>query len=76
MRYLCRDVMHDRRIYVLGDEIQPPYVQPPVVPGHEFFGIVVVPGKCQGEARHRCGDMVTGEQIVPCWNAGSAGPNY
>ena len=51
-----------------GDEIQPPYVKPPVVPGHEFFGTVVALGKGAKE-KHGVdvGDTVTVEQIVPCW---------
>jgi len=45
-----------------------PYVKPPVVPGHEFFGYVEELG--EGAAEHfgiAIGDTVIAEQIVPCW---------
>jgi erythritol/L-threitol dehydrogenase len=45
-----------------------PYVKPPVIPGHEFFGHVEELG--EGAAEHfgvAEGDMVIAEQIVPCW---------
>ncbi|CAM5772963.1 L-idonate 5-dehydrogenase [Labrys miyagiensis] len=44
-----------------------PYVKPPVVPGHEFFGYVEELGP--GAAEHfgvKPGDTVIAEQIVPC----------
>ncbi|MDZ5453974.1 MULTISPECIES: alcohol dehydrogenase catalytic domain-containing protein [Labrys] len=44
-----------------------PYVKPPVIPGHEFFGYVEELGA--GAAEHfgvKAGDMVIAEQIVPC----------
>ena len=44
-----------------------PYVKPPVVPGHEFFGVVDDLG--EGAAEHfgiKSGDTVIAEQIVPC----------
>lgn len=44
-----------------------PYVKPPVVPGHEFFGVVDDIG--EGAAEHfgiKLGDVVIAEQIVPC----------
>ncbi|MBP0582693.1 alcohol dehydrogenase catalytic domain-containing protein [Labrys sp. LIt4] len=44
-----------------------PYVKPPVIPGHEFFGYVEELGP--GAAEHfgvKAGDMVIAEQIVPC----------
>lgn len=44
-----------------------PYVKPPVIPGHEFFGYVDEIGP--GAAEHfgvKPGDMVIAEQIVPC----------
>ena len=44
-----------------------PYVKPPVVPGHEFFGVVDDLG--EGAAAHfgiKSGDTVIAEQIVPC----------
>ncbi len=47
-----------------GDD---PYLKPPVVPGHEFFGTVVELG--EGAEKHlgiSIGDLVLPEQIVPC----------
>jgi threonine dehydrogenase-like Zn-dependent dehydrogenase len=44
-----------------------PYVKPPVVPGHEFFGVVDSLG--EGAAQHfgvRVGERVIAEQILPC----------
>jgi L-iditol 2-dehydrogenase len=44
-----------------------PYVKPPVIPGHEFFGYVEELG--EGAEEHfgvAAGDMVIAEQIVPC----------
>lgn len=44
-----------------------PYVKPPVIPGHEFFGYVEDLGP--GAAEHfgvAAGDRVVAEQIVPC----------
>lgn len=44
-----------------------PYVKPPVIPGHEFFGYVDELG--EGAAEHfgvAVGDTVIAEQIVPC----------
>jgi erythritol/L-threitol dehydrogenase len=44
-----------------------PYVKPPVIPGHEFFGYVEDLGP--GAQEHfgvKPGDMVIAEQIVPC----------
>lgn len=46
---------------------QNPWVKPPVIPGHEFFGIVESLGA--GAAEHfgvESGDRVIAEQIVPC----------
>ena len=45
----------------------PAYVKPPVIPGHEFFGVVEDLG--EGAAGHfgvAPGDTVIAEQIVPC----------
>ena len=44
-----------------------PYVKPPVIPGHEFFGYVEALG--EGAAEYHgvaIGDMAIAEQIVPC----------
>ena len=50
-----------------GDEFRQPYVEPPLIPGHEFTGEVAVLGEGAGE-RHKVGvgDRVVAEQIVPC----------
>lgn len=47
----------------------PGYVQPPVVPGHEFVGKVVALGEGAAEKSGlRIGDTAVSEQLVPCWN--------
>ena len=50
-----------------GDEFRKPYVDGPVIPGHEFTGEVVALGDGTA-ARHgvEIGDRVVAEQIVPC----------
>jgi len=51
-----------------GDEHRAGYCQPPVVPGHEFSGIVVALGEGAGEKYGLApGDLAVSEQIVPCW---------
>jgi threonine dehydrogenase-like Zn-dependent dehydrogenase len=47
-----------------------PYVKPPVIPGHEFFGVVAEVGEgAHGHAgKFAVGERVIAEQIVPCWN--------
>ncbi|MEM7272512.1 MAG: alcohol dehydrogenase catalytic domain-containing protein [Actinomycetota bacterium] len=54
--------------YWPGDGM-PGFVQPPVVPGHEFIGTVVGLGEGAGE-RHglALGDTALSEQITPCWS--------
>ena len=50
-----------------GTGAQDAYVKPPVIPGHEFFGVVDDLG--EGSAAHfgvAPGDTVIAEQIVPC----------
>eukprot|EP00095_Tigriopus_kingsejongensis_P004605 snap_masked-scaffold1890_size25423-processed-gene-0.3 protein:Tk04605 transcript:snap_masked-scaffold1890_size25423-processed-gene-0.3-mRNA-1 annotation:"iditol 2-dehydrogenase" len=45
----------------------PSYVEPPVIPGHEFSGVVVALG--DGALEHHgvdIGDLTVSEQIVPC----------
>jgi len=45
----------------------PPYIKPPVIPGHEFIGKIVEMGpNVKGD--FKIGDRVISEQIVPCWN--------
>lgn len=47
-----------------GDEVQPSWVKPPFIPGHEFFGRIVQMGE-QVEG-YELGDRITADQIVPC----------
>lgn len=47
-----------------GDEMQPAYVRPPVIPGHEFFGTIVEMG--ENVTNFNIGDRVTADQILPC----------
>lgn len=49
-----------------GDDSQPSYIKPPVIPGHEFIGEIVDIGNAVSE--FEIGDRVISEQIVPCWN--------
>jgi len=47
-----------------GDETQPSWVQPPFIPGHEFYGRIVEMGEnVQG---YNLGDRIIADQIVPC----------
>lgn len=47
----------------------PGYVQPPVIPGHEFVGQVVALGEGAREKTGlSIGDTAVSEQVVPCWN--------
>ena len=47
----------------------PGYVQPPVVPGHEFVGKVVALGEGAAEKTGLAlGDTAISEQIIPCWD--------
>lgn len=54
-----------------GDEHRPAYCQAPVVPGHEFVGVVVSMERgenaAMGSPKLSIGDLVVSEQIVPCW---------
>ncbi len=43
-----------------------PWVKPPVVPGHEFYGRIAALGE-GAEGKYRIGERVIAEQIVPCW---------
>ncbi|MDL2301407.1 alcohol dehydrogenase catalytic domain-containing protein [Lachnospiraceae bacterium OttesenSCG-928-D06] len=47
-----------------GDEIQPGYVNPPFIPGHEFIGKVVEIGKNVQDVS--LGERIAADQIVPC----------
>jgi erythritol/L-threitol dehydrogenase len=52
-----------------GDEHRKPYVEGPVIAGHEFIGEVVQLGGGAGEKYGlEIGDIAISEQIVPCWN--------
>ena len=51
-----------------GDEHRTPYVEAPVIAGHEFIGEVVELGEGAGEKHGiQLGDTAIAEQIVPCW---------
>jgi L-iditol 2-dehydrogenase len=47
-----------------GDDVQPSWVKPPFIPGHEFLGYIVDLGK--NVKGFSIGDRVTADQIVPC----------
>lgn len=47
-----------------GDEVQPRYVEPPFIPGHEFLGHIVKLG--ENVSGFSVGDRITADQIVPC----------
>lgn len=47
-----------------GDEIQPGYVQPPFIPGHEFIGRVAAVGK--NVENIQLDERLAADQIVPC----------
>lgn len=47
-----------------GDGVQPSWVKPPFIPGHEFLGRVVEIG--ENVEGYELGDRITADQIVPC----------
>ena len=47
-----------------GNEVQPRYVEPPFIPGHEFLGHIVKMG--ENVSGFSVGDRITADQIVPC----------
>jgi threonine dehydrogenase-like Zn-dependent dehydrogenase len=51
-----------------GDETRKPYVETPVIPGHEFVGEVIALGDKEDKSAVKVGDQVTAEQIVACGN--------
>ncbi|MDA3920879.1 MAG: alcohol dehydrogenase catalytic domain-containing protein [Salinisphaera sp.] len=52
-----------------GDETQPRYVKPPMIPGHEFVCHVAALGEgVESIKGFKVGDRVISEQIVPCWD--------
>lgn len=55
--------------YFWGSKTWPQYVQPPVIPGHEFVGEVVKLGEGAKESSGlEIGDYAVSENIVPCWD--------
>ena len=53
---------------VWGSEQIEPYIETPVIAGHEFVGEVVALGEGAGEKYGLAlGDLAVSEQIVPCW---------
>ena len=52
-----------------GDENRKPYVETPVIAGHEFIGEVVQLGEgAENKYGLKLGDTAIAEQIVPCWD--------
>lgn len=47
-----------------GDDVQPKWVKPPFVPGHEFLGRVAEVG--ENVTEYKIGDRITADQIAPC----------
>lgn len=47
-----------------GDDVQPAWVKPPFIPGHEFFGHIVEMG--ENVKGYKLGDRIIADQIVPC----------
>ena len=47
-----------------GDEVQPSWVKPPFIPGHEFYGKIVQMG--ENVTGYELGERITADQIVPC----------
>lgn len=55
---------HGADLYWSGEE---PWMKAPVIPGHEFYGTVVLLGEGAGEKHDiQLGDKVTTDQINPC----------
>src|SRR5699024_1592562 len=57
-------VYHGADMYWAGDD---PWLKAPVIPGHEFYGIVAEVGE-DAAAKHdiKIGDKITTDQINPC----------
>jgi L-iditol 2-dehydrogenase len=47
-----------------GDDVQPSWVQPPFIPGHEFFGEIVEMGA--NVTGYQIGERIIADQIIPC----------
>jgi 2-desacetyl-2-hydroxyethyl bacteriochlorophyllide A dehydrogenase len=57
---------HGHRVW--GSEEIAPYIEVPVVPGHECIGEVVELGEGAGQKYSlQIGDLAVSEQIIPCW---------
>lgn len=55
---------HHGGIRVWGTSEEDRYMEPPCIPGHEFFGEIV---EMNGQVKdYRIGDLLCAEQIVPC----------
>jgi 2-desacetyl-2-hydroxyethyl bacteriochlorophyllide A dehydrogenase len=48
-----------------GGKGNPPYIKAPMIPGHEFVGIIADMGE-EVKGKFELGDRVISEQIVPC----------
>lgn len=55
-------------IRVWGNSKTDRYIEPPCIPGHEFYGEVAEIG--EGVTNIRIGDHIVSEQIIPCGNCG------
>jgi threonine dehydrogenase-like Zn-dependent dehydrogenase len=61
------DVKAFHGVRVWGSEGIPPYIEVPVVPGHEFIGEVVALAEGAGDKyKLQVGDLAVSEQIIPC----------
>lgn len=47
-----------------GDDVQPAWVKPPFIPGHEFVGVVAYAG--ENVKGFEVGDRIAVDQIAPC----------
>lgn len=58
----------DGAVSFWGGNDQPPYIKAPMIPGHEFIGVVVELGaSVAAKGGIELGDRLISEQIVPCW---------
>ena len=66
LRQRRQDLLRRRRVW--GSEQIEPYIETPVIAGHEFVGEVVALGEGAAEKYGLAlGDLAVSEQIVPCW---------
>ncbi len=56
---------HQGAVMFWGNDLQPSWVKPPFIPGHEFLGYVVEIGQNRS-SDFAIGERVIAEQIVPC----------